>query len=243
MSLIECQDVAFSYEGKTVISDLNFRVEQGDYLCVVGENGSGKSTLIKGILRLKTPSTGKLTFGDDLHLNEIGYLPQQTNVQKDFPASVWEVVLSGCLNSLGHKLFFSAKEKQLAQKKMEELHLMKLQDACYRDLSGGQQQRVLLARALCASQKLLVLDEPVTGLDPIVTMEFYHLVREINKTQKISIIMVTHDIKEAVEQADLILHLHNKQLYFGSVENYLATPLGKFFSGGGLDDCDLRRNV
>lgn len=240
MNLITCRDVTFSYEGVDVITSLNFTVDQGDYLCVVGENGSGKSTLIKGILELKKPASGELVFGQDLSLNEIGYLPQQTNVQKDFPASVWEVVLSGCLNSLGNKLFFGYKEKALARKQLELLRLTKIKDACYRDLSGGQQQRVLLARALCASQKLLVLDEPVTGLDPVVTMEFYHLIKELNRLRGISIIMVTHDIKEAVSQADHILHLHNRQLYFGSVEGYLATPLGKFFSGGGQDGCDLR---
>jgi len=240
MSLITCRDVTFSYEGVEVISGLNFTVNKGDYLCVVGENGSGKSTLIKGILELKKPTSGELIFGDGLSLNEIGYLPQQTNVQKDFPASVWEVVLSGCLNGLGNRLFFGAKAKAAAQKQLELLRLTKIKNACYRNLSGGQQQRVLLARALCASQKLLVLDEPVTGLDPVVTMEFYHLLKELNRLRGISIIMVTHDIKEAVSQASHILHLHNKQLYFGPVKGYMATPLGQFFSGGGQDACNLR---
>ena len=181
MSLISCNDVTFAYEGKNVITGLNFNVEKGDYLCIVGENGSGKSTLIKGILQLKAATNGSLTLGDGLQLNEIGYLPQQTNVQKDFPASVWEVVLSGCLNALGYKPFFCSKEINRAKEQMKTLHISNLHYCCYRDLSGGQQQRVLLARALCASHKLLVLDEPVTGLDPVVTMEFYHLLREINR--------------------------------------------------------------
>lgn len=239
MSLITCQDVTFAYEGRPVITNLNFSVNKGDYLCVVGENGSGKSTLIKGILQLKKPSQGELIFGDGLELNSVGYLPQQTNAQKDFPASVWEVVLSGCLNALQKKMFYGAKEVNRALDSLKILHISKLKDACYRDLSGGQQQRVLLARALCAGRKLLVLDEPVTGLDPLVTMEFYHLIRELNKDRGISIIMVTHEIQEAVSQADHILHLHNKQLYFGSVAGYVATPLGKFFSGGAHDGCQL----
>ena len=240
MSLISCQDVTFAYEGRNVITGLNFAVDKGDYLCIVGENGSGKSTLIKGILQLKAANMGTLTLGDGLRLNEIGYLPQQTNVQKDFPASVWEVVLSGCLNALGYKPFFGKNEIKRANEQMETLHINNLRNRCYRDLSGGQQQRVLLARALCASHKLLVLDEPVTGLDPIVTMEFYHLLKEINRSQGVSIIMVTHDVKEAVSQADHILHLHNKQLYFGSVKGYMDTAIGKFFSGGGQDDCNYR---
>ena len=239
MSLITCQDVTFAYEGHPVITGLNFSVSQGDYICIVGENGSGKSTLIKGILQLKKPAQGNLIFGDGLTLNGVGYLPQQTKAQKDFPASVWEVVLSGCLNSLRKKWFYGQEEKTRAEEALHILHIMKLKQACYRDLSGGQQQRVLLARALCAGPRLLVLDEPVTGLDPIVTMEFYHLIRELNKNRGISIIMVTHEIQEAVAQADHILHLHNKQLYFGSVAGYLATPLGKFFSGGGRDGCKL----
>ena len=162
MSLISCENLAFAYEGVTVLRGLNFQVEQGDYLCIMGENGAGKSTLMKGLLGLKKPSAGSVTFGEDLRAREIGYLPQQTPVQKDFPASVWEVVLSGCLSGMGLRPFYSKAEKDKAVRNMQALEIMDLKDRCYRDLSGGQQQRVLLARALCATRKVILLDEPPT---------------------------------------------------------------------------------
>ena len=171
MSLLTCQDASFSYEGTAVLSDLCFSVEAGDYLCIVGENGAGKSTLLKGLLHLKKPSSGLVLTGDGLKSTEIGYLPQQTAAQKDFPASVWEVVLSGRLNGCGLRPFYNRADRQDVQEKLALLGITELRRRCYRDLSGGQQQRVLLARALCATKKLLLLDEPVTGLDPVMTAE------------------------------------------------------------------------
>jgi len=176
MALIKCENVSIGYEGQMVVHDLNFEINQGDYLCIVGENGSGKSTLVKSLLGLKNVDKGKIVFGDGLKQTEIGYLPQQTDVKKDFPASVYEVVLSGRLNSRGMKPFYTAEDKKQAWEKMDMLGIRDLAKQCFRDLSGGQRQRVLLARALCATKKLLLLDEPVTGLDPIVTAEFYQLI-------------------------------------------------------------------
>ena len=173
MSLLKCENLSFAYDGVTVVRDLNFTVEEGDYLCIIGENGAGKSTLIKGLLRLKKPSAGKVELGEGLRATEIGYLPQQTQIQKDFPASVREVVLSGCLNRMGLRPFYTRAEKERARENMEALEILELQDQCYRDLSGGQQQRVLLARAMCAAQKLILLDEPVSGLDPVATRSLY----------------------------------------------------------------------
>ena len=167
MALITAEDLTLGYETGVVVSDLNFRVEEGNYLCIVGENGSGKSTLIKSLLKLRAPMGGKLTFGDGLTPREIGYLPQQTDVQRDFPASVREIVLSGCQGYCGLRPFYNRGEKQMAAENMERMGIADLADHCYRELSGGQQQRVLLARALCATRKLLLLDEPVTGLDPV----------------------------------------------------------------------------
>ena len=192
MELISCNNVSFSYENTSVIKDLSFSVNSGDYLCIVGENGSGKSTLIKGLLGLKNPSSGQIVRGSELKSNEIGYLPQQTPAQKDFPASVFEVVLSGRLNSRGIRPFYTKNDKKIAEENIHRLGIEHLQKRSYRELSGGQQQRVLLARALCASKKLLLLDEPVTGLDPIVTEEMYRLIDELNKKEKITIIMVSH---------------------------------------------------
>ncbi len=232
MPLLTCDHVSFAYEGRKVVTDIHFSVHTGDYVCIIGENGAGKSTLLKGLLHLKKPSSGTVSYGDDLRPNEIGYLPQQTFVQKDFPASVQEVVLSGCLNALGRRPFFDASAKALAVEKMERLNIMDLQHRCYRDLSGGQQQRVLLARALCATKKLLLLDEPVAGLDPVIAMELYRLIRELHTKEKLTIIMVSHDIQGAIQEADHVLHIANQQKFFGSKEAYIDSPVGKAFLGG-----------
>lgn len=219
MALIKVNDVSLGYEGKPIVTDLNFQVNKGDYLCIVGENGSGKSTLMKTLLGQKTVHSGKIEFSDGLKQNEIGYLPQQTQVQKDFPASVKEVVMSGCLNSSGFKPFYTKTQKKQASEIMEKLGITELSQKCYRELSGGQQQRVLLARALCATKKLLVLDEPVAGLDPVVTKNLYRLISDINK-EGITVIMVSHDIHAAIEFASHILHIGNKPLFFGTKEQY-----------------------
>ena len=232
MSLIKCENIALAYDGKEVASDISFQVNRNDYLCIVGENGSGKSSLIKAILGLIKPTRGQIVFGDGLRQSEIGYLPQQTAVQKDFPASVNEVVLSGCLNSSrAFAPFYTKEQKNKAYENMERLRISDLKDKCYRELSGGQQQRVLLARALCATKSILLLDEPVTGLDPIVTSDFYKLINEINVGMDITVIMVSHDVASAVENSTHILHLQHKQLFYGKTKDYLETDIGKYFSG------------
>lgn len=232
MAIITCKNMSFAYDGKTVLEGVNFSLSAGDYLCVVGENGSGKSTLIKGLLRLKAPASGELIFGDGLRPTEIGYLPQQTQVQRDFPASVREVVQSGCLNSLGGRLFYNKSDRERAHMNMERMGLEELADTSYHALSGGQQQRVLLARALCATRKLLLLDEPVTGLDPIATGEMYNLIKLVNLCDGISVIMVSHDIHEAVRYATHILHLGHRQLFFGTAAEYKESDLARRFLGG-----------
>lgn len=236
MALIRCENVSIGYEGQTVVKDLSFQIDAGDYLCIVGENGSGKSTLVKSLLGLKSVEKGQIVFGDGLRQNEIGYLPQQTDVQKDFPASVYEVVLSGRLNSRGIRPFYTSADKKTAFEKMKMLGIEDLSRQCFRDLSGGQKQRVLLARALCATKTLLLLDEPVTGLDPIVTAEFYELIRSINKESGIAVVMVSHDIESAVKYATHILHLQEKVLFFGTAEDYQKSRVGRTFLGGGADD-------
>lgn len=231
MSLISCKNVYLSYENISVIENLNFTVEEGDYLCIVGENGSGKSTLIKSILGLKETARGHLHMGDGLNQKEIGYLPQQTTAQKDFPASVYEVVLSGCISRKKRRFFFTSKEKNVAVENMKKLDILNLKKRCYRELSGGQQQRVLLARALCAGKKMLLLDEPVTGLDPIVTMELYSIINKINKELGVTIIMVSHDLHAAVANADHILHLNKTDSFFGTVQEYQKSEIFKKFGG------------
>jgi zinc transport system ATP-binding protein len=231
MALLECKNLTLGYDSRIVISDLNFKVESGDYLCIVGENGSGKSTLMRTILGLKAANSGEIIMGDGLKQNEIGYLPQQTVVQRDFPASVYEIVISGCLNKTGLKPFYTKECKALAQKNMERMNISDLSKRCYRELSGGQQQRVLLARALCATEKMLLLDEPVSGLDPKVTAEMYGLIDSLNK-QGITIIMISHDINAAISYASHILHI-GSSTFFGTKEEYLKSgravllPAGK----------------
>lgn len=229
MSYFSLNKIGFSYEGKVVLEDIHFSVEKGDYLCIVGENGAGKSTLLKGILGLKKPNEGEIILGDGLKRQDIGYLPQQTEAQKDFPASVYEVVESGCLNKLSLFPFYRKEDKKRVEDAIRFLNIENLRKSCYRELSGGQQQRVLLARALCAGSKLLILDEPVAGLDPKAQTELYDLIDRLNKELKITIIMVSHDVKEVVQRAKHILHLAHKQLFFGEAEKYRESELGKSF--------------
>lgn len=229
MSQILCRNVVLGYEGKAVVQNLNFEVNRGDYLCIVGENGSGKSTLIKALLRLKNPMSGEICLGDGLEADGIGYLPQQTAVQKDFPASVKEIVLSGCLGRFGWHPFYGKAEKDMAAGNMEKLGITHLANRCYRELSGGQQQRVLLARALCATRYMLLLDEPVSGLDPAAVQEMYDLLEKLNREEEITIIMVSHDIRAAAACADHILHISEEPLFFGTKEDYIKTEIGKAY--------------
>lgn len=235
MALITCQNLSVGYDSAIVVKDLNFEVNAGDYLCIVGENGSGKTTLMKTLLHLQPPVEGSILTGDGLLPNEIGYLPQQTVVQRDFPASVREVVLSGCQGRKGLRPFYDRSQKQLADENMERMGIKKYASRCYRELSGGQQQRVLLARALCATRKVLLLDEPVSGLDPKVTADMYRLIKELNE-DGITILMISHDIDAAVRYASHILHI-GKKLFFGTKEAYLKSDIGSFFlkqEGGGI---------
>ena len=231
MAQITCRNLSFAYDGETVLSDIEFTLDAGAYLCIVGENGSGKSTLLSGILGLKQPSKGEIVF-DDLKPTEIGYLPQQTQIQRDFPASVREVVISGRLNSMRGRLFYNAEDKAAAAENMERLGIDDIADRCYLELSGGQQQRVLLARAMCATKKLLLLDEPVTGLDPVAANEMYNLIKLVNLCDNTSVIMISHDIHAAVRYATHILHLGRSQLFFGTTAQYRESDLARRFVGG-----------
>ena len=211
MVQIICQDLAIGYDGKAIVQKLDLSINQGEYLCIVGENGAGKSTLVKTLIGLLQPVRGKIALGDGMSQEEIGYLPQQTETQKDFPASVREIVLSGCQNRCGLRPFYNRKEKMRAEEMMRRLQITDLEKRCYRELSGGQQQRTLLARALCATKKLLLLDEPVSGLDPKATEEMYQLIRSINREEKITIVMISHDIQAAITYASHILYLGEKK--------------------------------
>ncbi len=227
MALLTVRDLSLGYDSRTIVEDLNFTVNAGDYLCIVGENGSGKTTLMKTLLHLQAPLGGQIVIGDGLKENEIGYLPQQTVVQRDFPASVREIVLSGFQGRCGIRPFYSKEEKRIAEENMQRLGIIEFADHCYRELSGGQQQRVLLARALCATRKVLLLDEPVSGLDPKVTAEMYDLIESLNK-EGITVIMISHDIGAAIKYASHVLHIGSR-VFFGTKEEYLKSEEGKYF--------------
>jgi len=231
MDIITCEKVTIGYIKTPVVSDVSFSLKQGDYMCIVGENGSGKSTLMKGILGLIKLFKGKINF-NGIKPNEIGYLPQQTIVQKDFPASVGEVVLSGCLNRSSMLPFYTKKDKERALLNLKYLNIESLRKKSYRDLSGGQQQRVLLGRALCSADKVLLLDEPVAGLDPVIAGELYQIINKLNE-QGMTIIMISHDIDSAVKYGNKILHMQGKALFYGSKDDYVLTPIYQQMSGGG----------
>ena len=213
MAQLKCENLTLGYNSNTVLENVSFSVEKGDYLCIIGENGSGKTTLMKTILRLQKPLEGQISTGDGVLPDEIGYLPQQTQVQRDFPASVWEIVLSGCQSRCVKRPFYNKEEKKLAVEAMKRMEIENLSKRCYRELSGGQQQRVLLARALCAAQKMLLLDEPVSGLDPSVTQEMYELIEQLHK-DGITIMMITHDVDAAKKYATKILKVQDKTALF-----------------------------
>ena len=220
MALIELKDVTIAFEGVAAVEHVNLAVERGEYLVIVGENGSGKSTLVRAMLGLVRPKSGRVVYGDGLKKNQIGYLPQQTVVQRDFPASVGEAVLSGCVNRLGRRLAFGAGERARAEEKMRLMDVYSLREKPYRTLSGGQQQRALLARALCATDSILLLDEPVTGLDPDAAEELYSVIRALNRDHGVAIAMVSHDLHGAMRDAGRVLVMNRGVDFVGSVEDY-----------------------
>ena len=238
-TLLSCRDVSLGYEGHTVWEHLTFSVHSGEYLCIVGENGSGKSTLLKSLLGLLpplkgvilSPQSGEILRAPELRQGAVGYLPQQNQAQRDFPATVSEVVLSGFLSARGRRFFYSAAEKSQALMHMGKLGILELKDRCYRELSGGQQQRVLLARALCAARRLLILDEPVTGLDPAAAQDLYRTLAYLNKNEGLAIVMVTHDLQSALQYADTVLYAGQGKWFHGTTAEYLASPYGRRFGG------------
>ncbi|MDR2729861.1 MAG: metal ABC transporter ATP-binding protein [Treponema sp.] len=225
---VECKNLSFGYDGHIAVSCLNFSVEAGDFLLIAGENGSGKSTLIKGLLRLLPPMEGTINFSPEFAPSYTGYLSQQIAAKQDFPAGVFEIVLSGNLGKKGFLPFYSMAEKRKAEDNLRLLGIAELKDRCFRELSGGQQRRVLLARSLCAAEKLLVLDEPFAGLDPLISAELYQLLAQINSETGMTIIMASHD-SEAARYAKKVLHLNRRQIFFGDMEDYLRSETGKNF--------------
>lgn len=231
MELLSLKNVSVGYDGKPVVEDISFSLNSGDYLCIIGENGAGKSTLMKTLLSLKLPLSGEIKFENGFSKSRIGYLPQQTDVQKDFPATVFEVALSGCLNECGLRPFYSKAQKEKTELWLSRLEILKYKKRSYRSLSGGQQQRVLLVRALCAANGLILLDEPTAGLDLIVTKNMYDLIKKINTENGVTVIMVSHDLAAAEKYASHILRISRGKAFFGSVEEYRNSSEWKAFLG------------
>ncbi len=226
---LEAEYITIAYERMTVVENVSIAIEAGDYVSIVGENGSGKSSLLKGILGLIPLKSGEVRFLNGISKKNIGYLPQQTLTQKEFPASVYEVVLSGCLTRRSFHPFYSQTDKNMAKHNMEKLGIMDLRKKTFGNLSGGQKQRVLLARALCATDKILFLDEPISGLDPIVTAEFYEIIDKLNKEDHLTIVMVSHDIENALKYSNKILHMKEFEYFYGTKEVYMQSEQGKAF--------------
>lgn len=231
-TIIQCKNADLGYENKSIVDNVNITVNTGDYVCIIGENGAGKSTLIKTILGLIKPVSGEIIVDESIRSGNIGYLPQQTPAQKDFPATVFEVVLSGFLNSCKKRPFYNKAEKKNALENMEKMQIADLRKKCYRELSGGQQQRVLLTRALCAAKKILILDEPVTGLDPDASYRLYDTLDYLNKNENMAIIMVSHDIKNVLLRVDKIIQINEGQVFYGTVKEYYQTEQGKKYARG-----------
>ncbi len=220
MSLIELKNLSLGYDNITVLKDINMVIEENDFICIVGPNGSGKSTLIKGILGLIKPSKGKIIY-NNLKQNFIGYMPQEVKIDSNFPASVYEIVLSGTLNRLGLKSFYTKREKQIADDNLKILGIENLKDKSFQDLSGGQRQKVLLARSLCATSKLLILDEPSNNLDAKSKQELYEIIVDLNKNHNITIIMITHDLDHDNLIGNKILSLRDDEIFFGTTEEFI----------------------
>ncbi len=221
MKQLEISNLKLSYDGKTRLRDVSFGVNEGNYICIVGENGAGKTTLANAVLGLKQPDSGSIALLG-INRGDIGYLPQQTDIQRNFPASVMEIVMTGFLNAKRHSFFYTRAEYKKAHEVLASLGIAELSKECYRNLSGGQQQRVLLARAICAASKMLVLDEPTASLDPAAAEELYSLVNKLNKKQHITVLMITHDISAAKKYATHILYLSDETAWFSTAAEFFG---------------------
>ncbi|MBR2906536.1 MAG: metal ABC transporter ATP-binding protein [Clostridia bacterium] len=238
MPQIICNDITLAYDGKPILEHLSFTVDAGECLCIVGANGTGKSTLCRALLGLVPPASGAIEFGEGLSIRDVGYLPQQTAVQRDFPASVFEIVLTGLLVRRGIRPFYTAREKMEARLVMRELGIEELKDKSYRILSGGQQQRVLLARALLAARRMILLDEPTASLDPTATQDFYALIHRLRIEKGITVLMVTHDLSAVRTESDRVLHLGKNPPFFGTIREYEASEAGREYLSMGENGSD-----
>ncbi len=224
MACLTCDNLSIGYSGTPVASGISFSVSPGDLLCILGKNGIGKSTLVKTLLRLIPPISGRLELSGHHTGCGVGYLPQRGETQRDFPASAGEIVLSGRLARIGSRPFFSKEDRQAALDALERTDALELRDRPFSQLSGGQQQRVLLARALCAASRIVVLDEPTNGLDPDAAKGLYDLLETL-RHDGLAVIIVSHDVSEALSHATHVLAFENSTENstpgFFTVDDYL----------------------
>lgn len=216
MNLIEVKNLSVGYNHKAIVENISFTVNEGNAICIIGENGIGKSTLMKTLLGVLKPVSGEIIFSEN---KRFGYLPQINETQNDFPASVNEIVLSGLLNKKSFLAFYNKADKEIAMKNMEILHITHLKDKPFSSLSGGQKQRVLIARALCSTDNILFLDEPITGLDPQTKADFYETLALLQK-EGITIVMITHNLEDFINEATHVLVVA-KESKFLTKEEYL----------------------
>ena len=216
--LMEAKHLDIGYGKKVIYGGLNFSVKAGDFICIVGPNGAGKSTLVKTLLGLIKPLNGEIRFYG-LKRGLIGFLPQEIKIDENFPATVFEIVLSGNLNRLGKRAFFNQDERKHALSKMKLVGISELKDRHFVELSGGQRQKVMLARALTATQDLLILDEPSNSLDRKSTKELYATLKKINQNG-ITIMMITHDLDHGNLIGNKILALRDT-FYYGATDDFV----------------------
>ena len=227
--MIKVEGLTIGYDNQIILKDLNLHIKEGEYVCIIGENGSGKSTLLKTIIGLNKPLAGKITLDDK---TSIGYVPQALQIQQDFPATVNEIIMSGCLKKMKWRPFYTKKERELAYKNMKLLKITSLKNKLISELSGGQQQRVLIARALCATSKVLFLDEPFTALDGYGALKLYGILKKLNKEEHVTIVMISHDIDMALRHANHVIHIDQTIVFDGPKEEYLESNLIKNIKGG-----------
>ena len=208
MSIIKIENMSFGYTNSyETLSNINMEINEGEFVTIIGENGSGKSSLIKCILGLNKVQKGKITVK-----NRIGYLPQMTEIQNNFPATIEEIVLSGTIPQNIKKIFYTKEDKKKAEETMKKLNLYDMRKKCFYELSGGQRQRVLIARALCSTDQVLLLDEPVNGLDPKIVTGIYEMLYNLNKNQGLTIIMVSHDIDRSIQYSTRVIEIENGKI-------------------------------
>ncbi|MBQ4354189.1 MAG: ATP-binding cassette domain-containing protein [Clostridia bacterium] len=222
-ALLTCQNLTVGYEGVRLCTDISFTLHTGEYMSIIGPSGIGKSALAGTILGVQKPAEGEVIYENGMQRTDIGCLPQEQVIRSS--VTVREVVLEGCLHHT-KKWFVGRAEKEFAMHNLERVGLADFAKRRFGDLSGGQRQRVLLARALCSAKKLLILDEPMHGLDAYAKDEIFHEIVKINESG-IAVMLIDANAVDGT-----VLHLSDRQLFCGSVTDYIRSVPGQFYFMG-----------